>query len=133
MARGSELLPCDWLICVNEGLNDLPKSLMKIDILQNTKSHFTLIVSSHTFSISSFTCRPAKDEDTCFQALEVLMLDDNELTSGVFSSLKNLTRSVSFPVKTFCIHNIHYKCTFKNSACILPAFVRHSASEKLHF
>lgn len=38
-------------------------------------------------------CRPAKEEDTQFKALEVLMLDDNKLSSGVFNSLANLKRS----------------------------------------
>ncbi|XP_034745050.1 X-ray radiation resistance-associated protein 1 isoform X1 [Etheostoma cragini] len=35
---------------------------------------------------------PAKEEDTQFKALEVLMLDDNKLSSGVFNSLANLKR-----------------------------------------
>ncbi|XP_049448063.1 X-ray radiation resistance-associated protein 1 isoform X1 [Epinephelus fuscoguttatus] len=35
---------------------------------------------------------PPKEEDTQFKALEVLMLDDNRLTSGVFNSLANLRR-----------------------------------------
>ncbi|XP_070700143.1 X-ray radiation resistance-associated protein 1 [Pempheris klunzingeri] len=35
---------------------------------------------------------PAGEEDTQFKALEVLMLDDNKLTSGVFSCLANLKR-----------------------------------------
>ncbi|XP_044226953.1 X-ray radiation resistance-associated protein 1 isoform X2 [Thunnus albacares] len=35
---------------------------------------------------------PAKEEDTHFKALEVLMLDDNKLSSGVFNSLANLKR-----------------------------------------
>ncbi|XP_039634222.1 X-ray radiation resistance-associated protein 1 isoform X2 [Perca fluviatilis] len=36
--------------------------------------------------------QPAKEEDTQFKALEVLMLDDNKLSSGVFNSLANLKR-----------------------------------------
>uniref|UniRef100_A0A8C7LBP6 X-ray radiation resistance associated 1 n=1 Tax=Oncorhynchus kisutch TaxID=8019 RepID=A0A8C7LBP6_ONCKI len=36
----------------------------------------------------------AKDNGIRFQTLEVLMLDDNKLSSGVFSSLANLKRSV---------------------------------------
>ncbi|XP_071373094.1 X-ray radiation resistance-associated protein 1 [Centroberyx affinis] len=35
---------------------------------------------------------PTTEEDTQFRALEVLMLDDNKLSSGVFSSLANLRR-----------------------------------------
>ncbi|XP_029304202.1 X-ray radiation resistance-associated protein 1 isoform X2 [Cottoperca gobio] len=35
---------------------------------------------------------PATEEDAPFKALEVLMLDDNKLSSGVFSSLSNLKR-----------------------------------------
>ncbi|KAM7374265.1 hypothetical protein PAMP_006933 [Pampus punctatissimus] len=35
---------------------------------------------------------PVKEEDTQFKALEVLMLDDNKLSSGVFNSLANLKR-----------------------------------------
>ncbi|XP_059207853.1 X-ray radiation resistance-associated protein 1 [Centropristis striata] len=39
------------------------------------------------------TQQPAKEEeDTRFKALEVLMLDDNKLSSGVFNSLANLKR-----------------------------------------
>ncbi|XP_051257232.1 X-ray radiation resistance-associated protein 1 isoform X1 [Dicentrarchus labrax] len=34
----------------------------------------------------------AKEEDTQFKTLEVLILDDNKLTSGVFNSLANLER-----------------------------------------
>lgn len=40
-----------------------------------------------------FLHRPDKEEDAQFEALEVLMLDDNKLSSGVFSSLTNLKRS----------------------------------------
>ncbi|XP_030603145.1 X-ray radiation resistance-associated protein 1 isoform X2 [Archocentrus centrarchus] len=36
--------------------------------------------------------QPAKEEQTYFRALEVLMLDDNKLSSGVFNSLRNLKR-----------------------------------------
>ncbi|KAM9348900.1 X-ray radiation resistance-associated protein 1 [Symphorus nematophorus] len=35
---------------------------------------------------------PANEEDTQFKALEVLMLDDNKLSSGVFNCLTNLKR-----------------------------------------
>ncbi|KAJ7996678.1 hypothetical protein DPEC_G00239520 [Dallia pectoralis] len=38
------------------------------------------------------TSQRTKDNDMGFQRLEVLMLDDNKLTSGVFSSLANLRR-----------------------------------------
>ncbi|XP_037604365.1 X-ray radiation resistance-associated protein 1 [Sebastes umbrosus] len=38
------------------------------------------------------TQQPATEEDTQFKALEVLMLDDNKLTSGAFNSLANLKR-----------------------------------------
>ncbi|KAM7397917.1 hypothetical protein PAMA_005994 [Pampus argenteus] len=38
------------------------------------------------------TAAPVKEEDTQFKALEVLMLDDNKLSSGVFNSLANLKR-----------------------------------------
>lgn len=37
--------------------------------------------------------RLAEEETAQFRALEVLMLDDNKLSSGVFSSLTNLKRS----------------------------------------
>lgn len=37
--------------------------------------------------------RLAKEESAQFSALEVLMLDDNKLSSGVFNSLTNLKRS----------------------------------------
>ncbi|XP_068457490.1 X-ray radiation resistance-associated protein 1 [Clinocottus analis] len=36
--------------------------------------------------------QPAKEDDPEFRALEVLMLDDNKLSSGVFNSLRNLQR-----------------------------------------
>ncbi|XP_041808511.1 X-ray radiation resistance-associated protein 1 isoform X2 [Chelmon rostratus] len=38
------------------------------------------------------TKMPAKEEDTHFKALEVLVLDDNKLSSAVFNSLMNLKR-----------------------------------------
>lgn len=41
----------------------------------------------------TFLSRSAEEDDTQFRALEVLMLDDNRLTSGVFNSLTNLNRS----------------------------------------
>lgn len=37
--------------------------------------------------------RPAEEADMAFKALEVLMLDDNKLSSEVFNSLTNLKRS----------------------------------------
>lgn len=45
------------------------------------------------FFSSFLLYRPATEEDTQFKALEVLMLDDNKLTSGAFNSLANLKRS----------------------------------------
>ncbi|XP_054481677.1 X-ray radiation resistance-associated protein 1 [Anoplopoma fimbria] len=38
------------------------------------------------------TQQPDKEDDTEFKALEVLMLDDNKLSSGVFNSLANLKK-----------------------------------------
>ncbi|CAI5643751.1 unnamed protein product [Oreochromis niloticus] len=49
-----------------------------------------------------------KEEDACFQSLEVLMLDDNELTSGVFSSLKNLKRLKRLSLQGNCISEIPF-------------------------
>ncbi|XP_031615804.2 X-ray radiation resistance-associated protein 1 isoform X2 [Oreochromis aureus] len=49
-----------------------------------------------------------KEEDACFQSLEVLMLDDNELTSGVFSRLKNLKRLKHLSLQGNCISEIPF-------------------------
>lgn len=40
--------------------------------------------------------RPFDEENTSFRALEVLLLDDNKLSSEVFNSLKNLKRSLCY-------------------------------------
>ncbi|KAG7236714.1 hypothetical protein INR49_000608 [Caranx melampygus] len=45
---------------------------------------------------------PAEEDDTQFRALEVLMLDDNKLTSGVFNSLTNLNRRTTFVMYRIC-------------------------------
>ncbi|GAA6232269.1 X-ray radiation resistance-associated protein 1 [Lates japonicus] len=50
----------------------------------------------------------AKEEDTQFRALEVLMLDENKLSSGVFSSLKNLKRLKYLNLQGNCISEIPY-------------------------
>ena len=42
----------------------------------------------------SFLCRPSEGTDEQFEDLEVLMLDDNKLSSGVFHSLANFKRSL---------------------------------------
>lgn len=53
---------------------------------------FTMLVNCTVVLFFSFCRGLAKEEDTQFRALEVLMLDENKLSSGVFSSLKNLKR-----------------------------------------
>ncbi|XP_029375677.1 X-ray radiation resistance-associated protein 1-like [Echeneis naucrates] len=53
-------------------------------------------IRSMTFDAFNFPhleVRPAKEDDTRFRALEILMLDDNKLSSGVLNSVKNLNRS----------------------------------------
>ncbi|XP_026184966.1 X-ray radiation resistance-associated protein 1 [Mastacembelus armatus] len=51
---------------------------------------------------------PDPEEDTQFRALEVLMLDDNRLSSGVFSSLKNLKRLKHLNLQGNCISEVPY-------------------------
>ncbi|KAK2828564.1 hypothetical protein Q5P01_019598 [Channa striata] len=50
---------------------------------------------------------PAK-EDTLFSALEVLMLDDNKLSSGVFDSLTNFKRIKYLNLQGNCISEVPY-------------------------
>ncbi|XP_069002626.1 X-ray radiation resistance-associated protein 1 isoform X1 [Embiotoca jacksoni] len=51
---------------------------------------------------------PAEEGDTQFKALEALMLDDNKLSSGVFSSLINLKRLKYLNLQRNCISEIPY-------------------------
>ncbi|XP_031724990.1 X-ray radiation resistance-associated protein 1 isoform X1 [Anarrhichthys ocellatus] len=54
------------------------------------------------------TQQPAKEDDTEFKALEVLMLDDNKLSSGVFNSLANLKRLKHLNLQGNLISEIPY-------------------------
>ncbi|XP_071317002.1 X-ray radiation resistance-associated protein 1 isoform X2 [Trachinotus anak] len=51
---------------------------------------------------------PDEEEETQFRALEILMLDDNKLSSGVFSSLANLKRLKYLNLQRNCISEIPY-------------------------
>lgn len=55
---------------------------------------FSMVISCAFFLIS--LSRPSDEENTSFRALEVLLLDDNKLSSEVFNSLKNLKRSLCY-------------------------------------
>ncbi|XP_068572560.1 X-ray radiation resistance-associated protein 1 isoform X2 [Cebidichthys violaceus] len=54
------------------------------------------------------TQQPAKEDDTELKALEVLMLDDNKLSSGVFNSLANLKRLKHLNLQGNLISEIPY-------------------------
>ncbi|XP_040036816.2 X-ray radiation resistance-associated protein 1 [Gasterosteus aculeatus] len=54
------------------------------------------------------TQQPDGEDDTTFKALEVLMLDDNKLSSGVFVSLANLKRLKCLNLKGNLISEIPY-------------------------
>ncbi|XP_062414086.1 X-ray radiation resistance-associated protein 1 isoform X2 [Pungitius pungitius] len=60
------------------------------------------------------TERPDREDDTTFKALEVLMLDDNKLSSGVFNSLANLKRLKYLNLKGNLISEIPY---LQQTAC----------------
>nr|XP_046267307.1 X-ray radiation resistance-associated protein 1 [Scatophagus argus] len=51
---------------------------------------------------------PPKDEDALFKALEVLELDDNKLSSGIFISLKDFKRLKCLNLQGNCISEIPY-------------------------
>lgn len=55
---------------------------------------FSVVISCAFFLIC--LSRPFDEENTSFRALEVLLLDDNKLSSDVFNSLKNLKRSLCY-------------------------------------
>ncbi|XP_040907987.1 X-ray radiation resistance-associated protein 1 [Toxotes jaculatrix] len=66
--------------------------LPRLKVLHLTGNQLHHLPPHLGFSNCESTQLPAKEEDTQFRALEVLMLDDNKLSSGVFSSLTNLKR-----------------------------------------
>ncbi|XP_074528730.1 X-ray radiation resistance-associated protein 1 [Halichoeres trimaculatus] len=66
--------------------------LPRLKDLHLTGNQLRHLPSNLGSSLSNPTKLPATEEDTQFRALEVLMLDDNKLSSAVFSSLKNLKR-----------------------------------------
>lgn len=73
-----------------------------------------------------FLSRAAQEEDdTQFKALEVLVLDDNKLSSGVFNSLKNLKRSscgLKFAIENKVLLKAHLQCIKKKS---VEMFIKH--------
>ncbi|CAK6953766.1 X-ray radiation resistance-associated protein 1 [Scomber scombrus] len=54
------------------------------------------------------TQQPTKEEVTQFNSLEVLMLDDNKLSSGVLNSLANLKRLKHLNLQGNCISEVPY-------------------------
>ncbi|KAM9729650.1 X-ray radiation resistance-associated protein 1 [Menidia menidia] len=58
---------------------------------------------------------PAADRDGGFEALEVLMLDENKLSSGVFYSLRNLKRVKHLNLQGNRISEIPYLTTYSKS------------------
>lgn len=58
----------------------------------HNKMH-SVFISSKTLLLCFVLYRPTEEDNAQFRALEVLMLDDNKLSSTVFSSLTNLKRS----------------------------------------
>lgn len=74
-----------------------------------------------------FSSRAAQEGDnTQFKALEVLVLDDNKLSSGVFNSLKNLKRSscgLKFAIQNKVLLKADLQCIKKNLwKCSLSIF-----------
>ncbi|XP_072230531.1 X-ray radiation resistance-associated protein 1 [Leuresthes tenuis] len=70
-------------------LSRLPR-LKVLHLTGNQLHHLPPIMGSLSHD---HTQLPTAEDDKGFEALEVLMLDDNKLSSGVFHSLKNLKRS----------------------------------------
>ncbi|XP_022618418.1 X-ray radiation resistance-associated protein 1 [Seriola dumerili] len=66
--------------------------LPRLKVLHLTGNQLRHLPPNLGSSSCDHTQLPAKEEDTHFRALEILMLDDNKLSSGVFSSLTNLKR-----------------------------------------
>ncbi|KAF0038300.1 hypothetical protein F2P81_008784 [Scophthalmus maximus] len=66
--------------------------LPRLKVLHLTGNHLHRLPLNLCSSNRHQTQPSAKGGDSQFRALEVLMLDDNRLTSGVFGSLRNLER-----------------------------------------
>uniref|UniRef100_A0A667X275 X-ray radiation resistance associated 1 n=1 Tax=Myripristis murdjan TaxID=586833 RepID=A0A667X275_9TELE len=66
--------------------------LPRLKVLDLSANELQQLPSNLGSSNSDLTQLPTKKEDAPFRALEVLMLDGNNLASGVFSSLANLRR-----------------------------------------